>query len=82
MSYPNILSNLSQYVQEELSKENIPPDAKYALIGSVDTNGAKIMATVQIHKFDNKFKTTVAAVWHHDWDGNDAAGMKLIFTGK
>jgi hypothetical protein len=82
MSYPNILTNLTQYVKEELDKENIPPDAKYALVGSVDSTGARIMATVQIHKFDDKFKMNVAAVWHHDWDGNDTAGMKLIFVGK
>lgn len=81
MTDNNILSNLNKYVKDELDKESIPPDAKYALIGTVDNNGTKIIAAVQIHKSD-KFNTKVAAVWQHDWDGNDTVGTKVIFVGK
>ena len=77
----NILSNINKYVKDELDKELIPSDAKYVLVGTVDNNGAKILAAVQIHKTD-KMETKVAAVWEHDWDGDNTAGMKLIFTGK
>ena len=78
---PNILANLNQHVREELEKENIPSDAKYVLIGTVDNNGSKIIATVNIKKTD-KFNTKVAAIWEHDWDGDDTVGAKLIFVGK
>ena len=77
----NILSNLNQYVREELDKENIPADAKYVLVGTVNNDGAKIMAAVNITKTD-KFNTKVAAIWEHDWDGNDTVAAKLIFVGK
>lgn len=78
---PNILANINKYVKDELANESIPPDAKYALVGTVDNNGAKIIAAVQIKKTD-KFDTKIAAVWNHDWDGNDTVGAKLIFVGK
>ena len=78
---PNILANINKYVKDELDKESIPSDAKYALVGTVDNNGAKIIAAVTIHKSD-RFNTKVSAVWNHDWDGDDTVGTKLIFVGK
>ena len=78
---PNILANINRYVKDELAKDNIPTDAKYVIVGTVDNTGAQIMAAVNIHKTD-KVNTQVAAVWNHDWNGNDTVGAKLIFVGK
>lgn len=77
----NILANLNKYVKEELEKEAIPADTKYVIIGTVNNEGIKVMAAVNIKKTD-KFNTKVAAVWEHDWDGDNTAGAKIIFTGK
>jgi hypothetical protein len=77
----NILENLNKYVKEELDKESIPSDAKYAIIGTLNNNGTKIIATVNIFKTD-KITTRVAALWEHDWDGDDTIQTKIIFTGK
>lgn len=77
----NILANLNKYVKEELASESISPDAKYVLVGAVDNNGAKVLAAINIHKTD-KINTKIAAVWEHDWDGDDTVGMKVIFVGK
>lgn len=81
MPNTNILANLNQYVKEELEKDNIPADAKYAIIGTVNNDGAKIMATVTIHKTERS-QTRVAAVWEHDWEGDDTVATKIIFVGK
>lgn len=77
----NILDNLTKYVETELSKEDIPPDTKIALVGAIDQNGAKIIASFQIKKTE-KVNAKIAAVWSHDWDGDDTLGAKLIFIGK
>ena len=77
----NILANLSKYVKEELDKDSIPNDAKYVIVASVDNNGTKILAAVNIHK-GQKIDTKVVSVWEHDWDGDDTAAAKLIFVGK
>lgn len=76
-----ILDNLTKYVRDEMEKELIPPDAKYVLIGDINLDGTKIIAAVNIKKTD-KVSISVAAVWKHDWDGDDIAGAKLIFVGK
>ena len=81
MADTNILANLNKYVREELEKESIPADAKYAIVGTIDNNGTKIIATVNIFKTD-KINTRIAAIWEHDWDGDDTIGTKIIFTGK
>lgn len=78
---PDILSNLNKFVKNELDKESIPSDAKYVVVGTIDNNGARILAAVNIHKSD-KFNTKVAAVWEHDWEGDDTMGAKIIFVGK
>lgn len=77
----NILDNLNKYVKTELDKNAIPSDAKYVLVGTIDNNGARILAAVNIFHTD-KVATKVAAVWEHDWDGDDTAAVKLIFVGK
>ena len=78
----NILSNLNKYVKDELDKENIPADAKYVIVGTVNNEGTQILASVNIHKSD-KFNTKVAAVWDHDWaTHNDTLSGKIIFVGK
>lgn len=77
----NILANVSQYVKDEMAKENIPADAKLALVGAVDNNGARIIAAVQIAN-NEKLNVKVASVFEHEWDGNDTAAMKVIFIGK
>jgi hypothetical protein len=77
----NILANLNKYVKEELASESIPLDSKYVLIGTVDNNGAKVIAAVNIRNTD-KINTKIAAIWEHDWDGDDTVGMKVIFVGK
>lgn len=82
MPNQNILANLNQYVKDEIAKENIPVDAKYAIVGAVDNNGSKIMATVTIHQSE-KTQTRVAAIWEHNWESHDdTTAMKVIFTGK
>lgn len=77
----NILANLSQFVKDELVRENIPPDAKYVVVGGIDNNGARVLAAINIFHTD-KVNTKVAAIWDHDWDGDDTVGAKLIFVGK
>lgn len=81
MPNTNILNNLSKYVKEELDKDNIPIDAKYVIVGTVDNNGSKILAAVNI-KNTEKLTVKVASVWEHDWDGDDTVAAKLIFIGK
>jgi hypothetical protein len=81
MPNKNILENLNKFVKEELDKETIPSDAKYVLVGTVDNNGAKIIAAVNIKKSD-KINTKVEAVWEHDWTGDDTVAGKIIFVGK
>lgn len=78
---PNILANLNKYVKDELDSEAIPADAKIVLVGTVDNNGTKILAAVNISHTD-KINTKIAAVWEHDWDGDDTVGAKIIFVGK
>lgn len=81
----NILNNISRYVKQELDANNIPEDAKIALVGTVDHNGARIVAAVQIlrtQKFGMEVNAKVAAVFEQEWDGDRTAGMKLIFVGK
>lgn len=77
----NILNNLTKYVKEELDKESIPSDAKYAIVGTIDNNGSKIMAAVNIHNSVTK-QIKVAAIWEHDWNGDDTIATQLIFVGK
>ena len=77
----NMLSNLTKFVKEELEKDNIPNDAKYVIVGSVNNDGTQILASVNIHRSD-RINTRVMAVWDHDWDGNDTASAKVIFVGK
>lgn len=77
----NILNNLSKYVKEEYDKDLIPPDAKYVIVASVDNEGSKILAAVNIHKGE-KTDIKVVSLWHHDWDGDDTAVAKLVFVGK
>ena len=77
----NILSNLNKYVKEELDKDVIPKDAKYVIVGTVDNNGSKILASVNINQTE-KVTTRVMAVWEHDWEGDDTVAAKLIFVGK
>lgn len=81
MAELNILANLNKYVSESMKTEEIPPDAKYVIVAGVDNFGAKILASVNIHKGE-RYDTKVAAVWHHDWTGDDTAAMKLVFVGK
>lgn len=77
----DIIANLNKYVKESLEKEEIPADAKYVLVGTVDNNGTRVMAAVNIHKTD-KFNTKVAAIWDHNWTGDDTVAGKIIFVGK
>lgn len=77
----NILNNLTKYVKQELENENIPTDAKFAVVATVNVDGAKILAAVNIIKTE-KTDLKVAAVWEHDWDGDNTVGAKLIFVGK
>jgi hypothetical protein len=77
----NVLSNINQYVRDEIAKENIPSDARLALIGTVDNRGARIVAAVQISNTE-KLKVSVASVFEHTWEGDNTAAMKVIFIGK
>lgn len=77
----NILANINKFVKEELDKDNIPQDTKLVVVGTVDNNGARIVANVLVKRSD-KFETKIAAIFDHDWDGDDTAGVKVIFTGK
>ena len=77
----NILGNINKYVKEELERDNIPTDAKYVIVGTINNDGTKILGAVNIHRSD-KVNTQVAAVWDHDWDGDDTVGAKIIFVGK
>lgn len=81
MPNTNILNNLSKYVKDELDKDNIPIDAKYVIVGTVNNDGMKILAAVNI-KNTEKLAVKVASVWEHDWDGDDTVAAKIIFIGK
>jgi hypothetical protein len=81
MAYPNILSTINTYVKDEIAKENIPADARLALIGTVDNHGTRVVAAVQISNTE-KLKVSVASVFEHTWSGDNTAAMKVIFIGK
>lgn len=81
MSNPSILNNITKYVENELNKDSIPKDAKWVIVGTADNNGTKLLGAVNIHK-GVKTDLKVAAVWEHDWDGDDTGAIKLIFVGK
>lgn len=77
----NILANVNKFVKEELAKDAIPADAKYVIVGTVDNTGAQILTAVNIHKGE-KINTNVAAIWNHNWSGDDIIAAKVIFVGK
>lgn len=81
MANQNILANINQFVKEELDKENIPSDAKMVVVGTVNNDGARIMAAVTINQTE-KTTTRVAAIWDHNWTGDDTVGAKVIFVSK
>lgn len=76
-----LLNDVTRFVKDEMEKENIPSDAKYAIIAGADEQGLKFMASVKIVDKE-KMNLRVAALWDHDWEGDDSAAMKIILTGK
>lgn len=72
---------MDKIVADELAANNIPSDAKLAVIDTFDNNGNKITVAVKIHE-DTKRVFKVAGFWEHEWDGDDTVGGKLIFVRK
>lgn len=77
----NILANVSKYVKDELDKDNIPSNSRLALIGTVDNNGARIVVAATIFNKE-KINVKIASAFEHEWDGDNTAAMKVIFTSK
>lgn len=76
-----LLNDVTRFVKDEMEKENIPSDAKYAIVAGIDEVGSRFMASVKIVDKE-KVDIKVAALWDHDWEGDDSGAMKIVISGK
>lgn len=54
----------------------LPPGRTNAVVGTVDSEGVKIVAGVKLR--DGLVE--VSGAYAHDWDGDDSAGAKVLLS--
>lgn len=73
---------MSLFAPEQLAKlvaETLPPDAKpgeKVVVGTVDQHGAQVVASFKFQSAKAAWELQAAA--HHDWNGNDTIGAKVL----
>lgn len=81
---PNILAKIDDIVKKNIESGEIPKDAKMVMVGTFDFEGVKLAAVVELLDKEKhpdkslKFK----AIFEHEWDGNDSAAGKIIFSSR
>jgi len=76
-----ILDNIDKIVKDSWESNEIPQDATWGIVNTVDNQGNKLQAAFKVHKGD-KLNVKVKAIWEHDWDGDDTVAGKVVFSGK
>lgn len=76
----NILEGINKFVKNEIENENIPKDAKIIFIGTIDLEGAKIAAVVELSQKPTDYSLKLKAIFNHEWDGDTSVGAKVIFA--
>ncbi len=81
---PNLLANIETIVKNNLESGEIPSDARLVGIGIVDSEGIKLVGTVELlDKTKHPDKSLkIKAIFEHDWDGNDSIAGKIVFTSR
>jgi hypothetical protein len=79
---PNLLANIETIVKNNLESGEIPSDAKLVGIGIVDSEGIKLVGTVELLKNTTNRSLKIKAIFEHDWDGNDSIAGKVVFTSR
>jgi len=72
---------ITSVVKKSIDNGDIKPDEKLTFVGIVDENGAKAVLAVNIVNKDI-FKVKIAGIFEHEWDGDNKAGAKVIFSIK
>ena len=71
---------LSSVVKKTIESGDIPPDAKLYFIAATDETGIKAIVGVTQDLLSGKLSINFIA--QHEWDGNNKAGAKVIWSFK
>lgn len=79
---PGLLNDIDTVVKKSMDDGEIPKDAKIVGIGVVDSDGVKLVVAAELLKDTTKRSLKIKGIFEHDWDGNDSAATKLVFSSK
>lgn len=81
---PGLLDNIDKTVKESIVNGDIPKDAKVAGVGVIDSNGIKVVVVAELLDQTKHANTSIKikGIFEHDWDGNNSAAAKLVFSHK
>jgi len=71
---------ISHVVEKSIKDNEIPPEHKFIFVGAVDEQGIKAIIGVQRSTENSQLKINFIA--EHDWDGDNKAGAKVIWSHK